>query len=177
MNAEMTITQWHVPVDDTGTYWYSIFTSFTAPVDKKTMREQRLKTYPAPDYKPVHNRANGWNFDSEEQRRSTYTGMGFDINIHDQFACESPGRIADRTKENLGTTDKGIVLYRRLLMDAIAKAEKGEKTMMMLDAAQAAAFTGPPAVDGIGATGRWDEYYQEADALRRGRAPWNPKAA
>jgi hypothetical protein len=91
MNAEMTITQWHVPVDDYGCYWYSIFTSFTTPVDKKTMREQRLKAYPAPDYKPIFNRANGWGFDADQQQRSTFTGMGFDINIHDQFACESPG--------------------------------------------------------------------------------------
>ena len=53
MNAEMTISQFHVPVDDTGCYWYSIFTSFGGPVDKATMREQRLKTYPAPDYKPI----------------------------------------------------------------------------------------------------------------------------
>jgi hypothetical protein len=103
--------------------------------------------------------------------------MGLDINIHDQWACESPGRIADRTRENLGTTDKGIVLYRRLLVDAIQKAAKGEKTLMVLDAAQAAALTGPPAIDGIGATGRWEEYYKEADALRRSRAPWAAKAA
>jgi len=177
MNAEMTITQWHVPVDDYGCYWYSIFTSFTTPVDKKTMREQRLKTYPAPDYRPIFSRENGWGFSAEEQKGKTYTGMGFDINIHDQWACESPGRIADRTKENLGTTDKGIVLYRRLLVDAIQKAGKGEKTLMMLDAAQAAALTGPPAIDGIGATGRWEEYYKEADAARRSRAPWNAKAA
>jgi len=177
MNAEMTITQWHVPVDDQGCYWYSIFTSFTTPVDKKTMREQRLKTYPAPDYKPIHNRANGWGFDAEQQRKATYTGMGFDINIHDQFACESPGRIADRTKENLGSSDKGIVLYRRLLVDAIQKSAKGEKTMMMLDPAQASALTGPPAVDGIGPTGRWEDYYKEADAARRNRAPWAAKAA
>jgi len=177
MNAEMTITQWHVPVDDHGCYWYSIFTSFTAPVDRKTMREQRLRTYPAPDYKPVHGRHDAWGFDPREQRTSTYTGMGADINIHDQFACESPGRIADRTKEHLGTTDKGIVLYRRLLLDAIQKTEKGERTLMMLDAAQAAALTGPPTVDGIGPTGRWEEYYKEADAARRRRAPWAAKAA
>ena len=43
MNAEMTISQWHVPVDDTGCYWYSIFTSFGAPVDKDTMRAQRRR--------------------------------------------------------------------------------------------------------------------------------------
>jgi phthalate 4,5-dioxygenase len=177
MNAEMTITQWHVPVDDYGCYWFSIFTSFTSPVDKKTMREQRLKTYPAPDYKPIYNRENNWGFDAEQQRKATYTGMGFDINIHDQFACESPGRIADRTKENLGTTDKGIVLYRRLLIDAINKASRGEKALMQLNASEAAALTGPPAIDGIGATGRWEEYYKEADALRRNRAPWAAKAA
>ena len=66
--------------------------------------------------------------------------MGFDINIHDQFACESPGAIADRTKENLGSTDKGIVLYRRLLVDAIRKNEAGEKPLMIVDAAQAAPY-------------------------------------
>jgi len=175
MNAEMTITQWHVPVDDTGCYWYSIFTSFTTPVDKKTMREQRLKTYPAPDYKPIYNRANGWGFDAEQQRNSTYTGMGFDINIHDQFACESQGRIADRTRENLGSSDKGVALYRRLLVDAIEKTARGEKTMMMLDAAAAAEFTGPPAIDGIGPTGRWDNYWKEADVTRRRAAPWAAK--
>ena len=177
MSAEMTITQWHVPVDDYGCYWYSIFTSFTAPVDKKTMREQRLKAYPAPDYKPIHNRANGWGFDAEQQRKSTYTGMGFDINIHDQFACESPGRIADRTRENLGSSDKGIALYRRLLLDAIRKNSLGEKTLMMPDAVQAAALTGPPAVDGIGPADRWEEYYKETDAARRNRAPWSARAA
>ena len=177
MNAEMTITQWHVPVDDHGCYLYSIFTSFTTPVDRKTMREQRLKTYPAPDYKPIYNRSNQWGFDATEQRKATYTGMGFDINIHDQFACESPGRIADRTRENLGSSDKGIVLYRRLLVDAIQKTAKGEKTMMMLDDDAARAFTGPAAIDGIGPTGRWDEYWQEADAARRQRAPWAAKAA
>ena len=176
MNAEMTITQWHVPVDDQGCYWYSIFTSFTTPVDKKTMREQRLKTYPAPDYKPIHNRANGWGFDAEQQRSATYTGMGFDINIHDQFACESPGRIADRTRENLGSTDKGIVLYRRLLVDAIHKAARGERTTMMLDAAAASALTGPAAIDGVGPTSRWDDYCKESDAARRLRAPWSAQA-
>jgi phthalate 4,5-dioxygenase len=176
MNAEMTITQWHVPVDDYGCYWYSIFTSFTTPVDKKTMREQRLKAYPAPDYKPLFNRDNGWGFNAEQQKSATFTGMGFDINIHDQFACESPGRIADRTKEHLGTSDKGIILYRRMLLEAIEKNSHGETTLMMLNEAEARLLTGPPAIDGIGPTGRWGEYYKESDAARRNRAPWAVKA-
>jgi phthalate 4,5-dioxygenase len=165
MNAEMTITQFHVPVDDTGCYWYSIFTSFGAPVDKETMRAQRLRTYPAPDYKPIFGRENGWGFNAEEQKSKTFTGMGFDINIHDQFACESQGPIADRTKENLGSSDKGIVLYRRLLVDAIRKNEAGE-LVVNTD------FSGPPAIDGIGPTASIDEYWKESDATRRKRSAW-----
>jgi phenylpropionate dioxygenase-like ring-hydroxylating dioxygenase large terminal subunit len=171
MNAEMTISQWHVPVDDYGCYWYSIFTSFTGRVDKDTMRSQRLKTYPAPDYKPIFGRSNGWGFNVEEQQKHTFTGMGFDINIHDQWACESQGRIAERTKENLGTTDKGIVLYRRLLVDAIRKNEAGEKPPMALDA------VGPPAIDGIGPTATIDEYWKECDEKRRQQAAWAREAA
>jgi phthalate 4,5-dioxygenase oxygenase subunit len=165
MNAEMTITQFHVPVDDTGCYWYSIFTSFGPPVDKDTMRAQRLKTYPAPDYKPIYGRHNGWGFDADEQRAKTFTGMGFDINIHDQFACESPGVIADRTKENLGTTDKGIVLYRRLLLDAIRKNDAGQLVVNTES-------SGPPAIDGIGPTSAIDQYWKEADQKRRQQSKW-----
>ena len=172
MNAEMTITQFHVPVDDTGCYWYSIFTSFGAPVDKDTMRNQRLRTYPAPDYKPIFGRANAWGFNAEEQRTKTFTGMGFDINIHDQFACESQGQIQDRTQENLGSSDKGIVLYRRILMDAIRKSEAGEAPLMVLDEARASALTGPPAIDGIGPSERMDEYWRECDATRRKKSAW-----
>ena len=31
MSTEMTITQWHVPIDDENCYWYAIFTSYSAP--------------------------------------------------------------------------------------------------------------------------------------------------
>src|SRR5439155_6284472 len=172
MSPEMTISQWHVPVDDYGCYWYSIFTSFGAPVDKDTMRNQRLKTYPAPDYKPIFGRSNGWGFDAEQQKNQTFTGMGFDINIHDQWACESQGLIADRSRENLGTTDKGIVLYRRLLVDAIKKSEAGERPLMVLDQKKAVELKGPPAIDGIGPTPDMDQYWKEADEKRRKQAAW-----
>jgi hypothetical protein len=172
MNSEMTITQFHVPVDDTGCYWYSIFTSFGGKVDKDTMRNQRLKTYPAPDYKPIFGRGNGWGFSAEEQQKATFTGMGFDINIHDQFACESQGPIQDRTRENLGTTDKGIVLFRRILLDAIRKNEAGEKPLMVLDPGKANELKGPPAIDGIGPSDRMDQYWKDADLLRRQNSEW-----
>ncbi len=126
MSREMTITQWHVPVDDTKHYWYAIFTSFTGPVNKEEMRRQRLQLYELPDYTPRKNKHNDYGFDPHEQEHETYTGMGADINVHDQWACESMGDIQDRTREHLGQSDKAINAYRRLLRTAIEAAKNGE---------------------------------------------------
>ncbi|MEA2729388.1 MAG: hypothetical protein QOF70_3863, partial [Acetobacteraceae bacterium] len=134
MSKSMTVTQWHVPVDDTHCYWYAIFTSFDTPVDKAAMRAQRLELYALPDYIPCKNRSNDYGFDPFEQRVSTYTGMGTDINVHDQWAVESMGAIQDRTREHLGTSDKAIVQYRRLLRQEIEKVASGAKPFMCLDA-------------------------------------------
>ncbi len=177
MSSEMTITQWHVPVDDKNCYWYAVFTSFGAPTNKQQMREQRLELYELPDYTSRKNKRNNYGFNLQEQLTETYTGMGFDINVHDQWAVESQGAIQDRTREHLGTTDKGIIAYRRLLVDAIEKTQAGEKTLMMIDEQQAAHLTGPASIDGIGPADRWDEYWKESDVNRRTAAPWPaPKA-
>ena len=143
MSTEMTITQWHVPVDDENCYWYAIFTSYTAPVDKKKMRDQRLELYELPDYKSRKNKSNDYGFDPHEQATATYTGMGNDINVHDQWAVELMGAIQDRTNEHLGTSDKAIVQYRRLLRQEIEKVAGGEKPMLFLDAAHARSDPGP----------------------------------
>jgi len=177
MSAEMTITQWHVPVDDESCYWVALFTSFGRPVDKAKMRAQRLELYELPDYKPRLNRANDWGFDAGEQRRSTYTGMGDDINVHDQWAVESQGHIQDRTREHLGSSDKGIVHYRRLLLEAIRRHGTGEKALMMLDAEAASALSGPAAIDGVAPAAGVDAYWKEADRKRRDAAAWSRRNA
>jgi hypothetical protein len=172
MSREMTITQWHVPVDDEKHYWYAIFTSFGEPVNKDEMRRQRLALYQLPDYVPNRNKRNDYGFDPHEQESETYTGMGADINVHDQWACESMGAIQDRTQEHLGTSDKAIVAYRRLLRSALDQAGKGEKPIMVLDKASAARVTGPAAVDGIGPTHDWQGYWQRSEADKRKGASW-----
>jgi hypothetical protein len=172
MSREMTITQWHVPVDDTKHYWYAIFTSFGAPVDKDEMRRQRLQLYELPDYVPRKNRNNNYGFDPHEQEHETYTGMGADINVHDQWACESMGPIADRTQEHLGQSDKAIAAYRRLLRAAIDAVEKGGSLPIGFDATAVKEMTGPAAIDGIGPTDDWRGYWQRTDAIKRGAASW-----
>jgi phthalate 4,5-dioxygenase oxygenase subunit len=172
MSRELTISQWHVPVDDTKHYWYAIFTRFTTPVNKDHMREQRLKLYTLPDYIPNKNKNNDYGFDPHEQEHDTFTGMGADINVHDQWACESMGTIQDRTREHLGQSDKAISAYRRLLRQAIDETRNGGKPLMVLDARSAPALTGPAAIDGIGPTDDWQGYWQKTDQTKRQAASW-----
>ena len=174
MSREMTITQWHVPVDDEHCYWYSMFTSFDKPVDKQMMREQRLKEHRLPDYAPIKNKRNQYGYNPDEQSSLTYTGMGMDINVHDQWAVESPGPIQDRTKEHLGKTDVGISLNRRKLRDAISQLKEGNETALpMRDGMDVTALTGPLSNDAIASTENWEEASQQVDAQRRIDCPWD----
>src|SRR6202023_3317343 len=132
MSVSMTILTSHVPIGDEKHYWYAIFTSFGAPVNRDEMRRQRLALYELPDYIPRKNRTNNYGFDPHEQEDETFTGMGTDINVHDQWACESMGPIADRSKEHLGQSDKAISAYRRILRNAIDAASNGHKPLMVL---------------------------------------------
>lgn len=173
MSAEMTISQWHVPVDDYNCYWYAIFTSFTEPVNKQQMREQRLELYELPDYTSRKNKRNNYGYNVDEQLSATYTGMGADINVHDQWAVESQGPIQDRTREHLGTTDKGIIAFRRMLVKAIEGTQVGDGAPMLISPAQAGAFSGPPSIDGIN-KGADDPatYCRKADLERRRKSSW-----
>lgn len=167
MSNEITISQWHVPINDRECYWYAIFTDFKNEVNRHAMREQRLELYSEPNYKPSRNRTNNWGYDPEEQRTQTYTGMGMDINVHDNWAVESPGPIFDRSTEHLGTTDKAIISYRKLLFAAIDTVLDGKEAPKRVFS-----HPGPLAVDTIGSGDGWQDCWIEYDRARRERSPW-----
>jgi phenylpropionate dioxygenase-like ring-hydroxylating dioxygenase large terminal subunit len=174
LSETMTITQIHVPVDDTHTYWYSIFTSFAGTVDRETMRRQRLNAVSLPDYTPKSGQHNQWGFNPWEQMSRTFLGMGEDdINVHDQWACESMGPIQDRTREHLGTSDKVIMANRRELLKAIETVQAGGTPPGVADPAIATQRIGPETVDGIAPAGEWASWWQQAVLTKRNGAPWN----
>ena len=174
MSREMTITQWHVPIDDENCYWYSMFTSFDKPVDKALMREQRLREHRLPDYAPIKNRQNNYGYDPAEQASQTYTGMGLDINVHDQWAVESMGAIQDRTDEHLGKTDVAIIRYRRMLRAAIQSLAEGQESALpMRNGADLSSILGPLSNDAVTDTENWQEASRHADRERREACPWN----
>ena len=173
MSREMTITQWHVPVDDENCYWYTMFTSFDTPVNKELMREQRLAEHTLPEYAPIKNKSNDYHYDPEEQRNVTYTGMGLDINVHDQWAVEMMGAIQDRTREHLGRSDVAIIRHRRMLRQAIAAVEAGELEALPMQQVDAAAVVGPLSNDAVASTDNWQNASFEQDMERRAACSWD----
>ncbi len=175
LSETVTITQMHVPVDDTHTYWVSFFTSFDGPLDQQAMRRQRLQGISLPDYVPLKGRHNDWGFDPQEQRLRTFLGMGEeDINVHDQWAVESMGAIQDRTREHLGTSDKVIMAHRRAVLKAIDTVREGGIPPMALAPEAAAALQGPDTIDCIAPAEGWQAFWQAAAAAKRAGASWLP---
>ncbi len=170
MSREMTITQWHVPIDDYNCYWYSMFTSFGEPVDKDKMREQRLREHQLPDYSPVKNASNNYGYNADEQDSLTYTGMGLDINVHDQWACESMGAIQDRREEHLGKTDVAIIRYRKKLRAAIAAFREGDLEKLPM---RESSVKGPVSIDTLASGEALENSWREADLQRRNDCSWD----
>jgi phthalate 4,5-dioxygenase len=77
-------------------------------------------------YRPLANKDNDYLMDREAQRQGlSYSGIE-GIGMQDASLQESMGPICDRTKENLVSTDNGIIMARHRLMKAArALAEKG----------------------------------------------------
>ena len=173
MSREMTITQWHVPIDNENCYWYSVFTSFDKPVNKRLMREQRLQEHTVPDYAPRKNAENNYNYDPREQKFETYTGMGLDINVHDQWAVEGMGPIQDRTQEHLGRSDVAIIRYRRMLRQAIADLLSHKLDQLPMTDYATGKIKGPISNDAITKTSNWEKASQAADFDRRNLCPWD----
>lgn len=78
-------------------------------------------------YRPLANKSNDYLMDRTAQKGGhTFSGVE-GIGMQDASLQESMGPIADRIRENLTSTDNGIVMARmRLLKAARALAEKGE---------------------------------------------------
>ncbi len=115
---------WHVPIDDTHHWKYEIAFRKDGPVDPVWLASQ----YENPDdpQAPLSRRLdNRYLQDREEQRTSTFTGLGRNFNDHDRMATESQGPIYDRTTEHLATTDKGVIAMRRQLLRAIEEVRAG----------------------------------------------------
>jgi len=92
----------------THTLFFQLF--FT---ESKDGSEVEQPEYPPVEYMPPYKNPNG-------------THRMDKVIMQDYMAWETAGAIFDRTKEQLGVADRGIILYRKILKEQIEKVARGE---------------------------------------------------
>lgn len=141
--------QIRVPMDDTHTYhiWYSCF---VLPEGVEAPKDYPITYWEAPLK------------DETGQHVVDY------IDGQDMMAWVSQGEITDRTTERLGTTDRGIILYRQMLMEQMKKVEQGEDPICV--------FRDPEEAKNIELP-QEEEVFAEAAVLFKVAKEWNTRYA
>ena len=99
--------------------------------------------------------------------------MGMDINVHDQWAVESPGAVTDRSRENLAGTDVAISRYRAMLLRSMDKAASTETNAELpLHRAEGTPAIGPEWHDSIMDAGCPREEWLDGYRACRDKAGW-----
>ena len=120
-----------IPIDDENCWAWSYDyhpTRAITDAEREAMKEGKgiHCQYVPGTYRPLANKDNDYLIDrAAQQRGDSYSGVE-GIAMQDASLQESMGPIVDRTKENLVSTDNGIIMARhRLMRAAKALAEKG----------------------------------------------------
>lgn len=114
---------WHVPIDNNRHWKYIFGFNSKRPLDPEIREKNRAEL--TPEYHLARNQANRYQQDRESMKTKSFTGIGFNFQVHDAFATESQGSIQDRTNEHLVLSDKAIVAARKLLLNAINDLKEG----------------------------------------------------
>jgi phthalate 4,5-dioxygenase len=118
----------YLPMDDENTMifcWIGRYDGEPLSDKEKAALEEfngRGPTEIGPDFRKFRNMDLNWKIDRKIQKEETFSGID-GINNQDQAVQESMGRIVDRSKEHLSSTDAAIVVTRRLLLRALKDAE------------------------------------------------------
>ena len=120
-----------IPIDDHNCWAWSFDyhpVRALAPDERKAMEDGKgihVKVFPV-TFRPLQNKDNNYLIDRAAQK-SGHTFSGVEgIGMQDASLQESMGPIQDRTKENLVSTDNGIIMARHRLMKAAKElAAKG----------------------------------------------------
>ncbi|MBP1154912.1 MULTISPECIES: Rieske 2Fe-2S domain-containing protein [unclassified Paenibacillus] len=116
------LVQWRVPVDDTHTLLISVY---FRPSKDGSIPEQPEE--PSVDYITLD-----MTFDSEGDYKLALDDHHYAFANQDRMAQETQGDIYDRSTEHLGATDRGIIMFRKLLDEQIAVVRDGGEPMGIL---------------------------------------------
>jgi phthalate 4,5-dioxygenase len=122
-----------VPIDDEHTFVYNWMCGYDANSALDPDYVEQLEAgygrghddYVPGTFRLKASLANDYFIDRAAQKTQSFTGIT-GINTQDMALQEGMGAWPDRSKEYLGTSDRAIVVLRRMLLDAIDTAERGE---------------------------------------------------
>jgi phthalate 4,5-dioxygenase oxygenase subunit len=121
-----------IPIDDQNCWTWSYDYHPTRPLKESEVAAVRAGKgihvqYIPGTFRPTANKDNDYLMDRAAQKRGeTYSGVG-GFAMQDAAVQESMGPIVDRAKENLVSTDNGIIMMRHRLLRALKAMEKGEQ--------------------------------------------------
>jgi phenylpropionate dioxygenase-like ring-hydroxylating dioxygenase large terminal subunit len=113
-----------IPIDDGNCWTWSFDYKVTRPFAEAELASMRAGKgihvdYEPGTFRPRANNDNDYLMDRDAQRRGlTFSGV-HGIAMQDASLQESMGPVVDRTKENLVSTDNGIIMARHRLLRAV----------------------------------------------------------
>jgi phthalate 4,5-dioxygenase oxygenase subunit len=122
-----------VPIDDETTWVWNMVWSYDEkiPITEAWHKADEARFGRGEDdlipgtFKLKKNLANDFMIDRQMQKTKNYTGI-VGINTQDMALQEGMGKVVDRSKEHLGTSDKAIIACRQLLLEATQAVEDGK---------------------------------------------------
>jgi phenylpropionate dioxygenase-like ring-hydroxylating dioxygenase large terminal subunit len=123
-----------VPIDDDTTYVYNWMYGYdeTAAMSPEFIEHHETFCGRGPNdvipgtFMLKKNPSNDYFIDRQIQKTQTYTGI-VGLNTQDFALQEGMGAVVDRSKENLGSSDRAIIQMRNLLLEATQVVEAGER--------------------------------------------------
>lgn len=114
-----------LPIDDYSCYTFYVHFHPTLPLNVPGIYANWGHRAEGPDYRTPHTLANMHLQDRKRMVNGNYSGVE-GAAIQDRAVQESMGPIYDRTQEHLGTSDKAVIYYRRLILKRLEEMEQGK---------------------------------------------------
>lgn len=129
-NDQYHLTQMLIPIDDENTFFYWVAWSEDSEkgIEQDAWRKfcgaEIGKDVEPVTYKKMRNLENGYLQDRTAMKNGDFTGI-YGIPCQDMAMWESMGKIADRSEDNLGTSDKAIFTFRTQMFRAAQTVQQG----------------------------------------------------
>ena len=152
-----------VPRDDESTWVFQFLYDYANPIDvARRINEGGL--WIDKDFRKLSNRDNWYNQDRASMKTDNLSGLK-GIMVQDHAVGETQGKILDRSKERLGTSDLAVVAWRRLMLKT-AHALRDAGTAPPAASAEGVPFDKiRPEVINFAAGETWKEFAPLPDAL------------